>query len=89
MLAGPSGGGAQIVPFDRRRPVEGTKGAADQLIIALGSAGAFQAAVDCLRAWLGRDRDRRIDLRWEENGVERSVALTGEAVDAETVREIC
>jgi Effector Associated Constant Component 1 len=72
----------------RGRPVEGTKGAADQLIIALGSAGAFQAAVDCLRAWLGRDRDRRIDLRWEENGVERSVTLTGEAVDAETVREI-
>ena len=72
----------------RGRPVEGTKGAADQLIIALGSAGAFQAAVDCLRAWLGRDRDRRIDVRWEENGVERSVTLTGEAVDAETVREI-
>ena len=72
----------------RGRPVEGAKGVADQLIIALGSAGAFQAVVDCFRAWLGRDRDRRIDLRWEENGVERSVTLTGEAVDAETVREI-
>ena len=79
---------AQADTVRRGRPVEGTKGAADQLIIALGSAGAFQAAVDCLRAWLGRDRDRRIDLRWEENGVERSVTLTGEAVDAETVREI-
>ena len=79
---------AQVDTVRRGRPVEGTKGASDQLIIALGSAGAFQAAVDCLRAWLGRDRDRRIDVRWEENGVERSVTLTGEAVDAETVREI-
>jgi hypothetical protein len=60
----------------------------DQLIIALGSAGAFQAAVDCFRAWLGRDRDRRIDIRWEENGVERSVTLTGEAVDVATIREM-
>jgi hypothetical protein len=54
----------------------------------LGSAGAFQAAVDCFRAWLGRDRDRRIDIRWEENGVERSVTLTGEAVDVATIREM-
>lgn len=72
----------------RTQPVEGTKGAVDQLIIALGSAGVFAAVVDCLRAWLGRDRDRRIDVRWVENGEERSVTLTGEAVDARTVREI-
>ena len=44
--------------------------------------------MDCLRAWLGRDRDRRIEVRWEENGTERSVTLAGEAVDAETIREI-
>ena len=79
---------AQVGADRRGRPVEGAKGAVDQLIIALGSAGAFTAAVECFRAWLGRDRSRRIDVRWEENGVERSVTLTGEAVDAETVREI-
>ena len=79
---------AQVDTVRRGRPMAGTKGTIDQLIVALGSAGAFQAVVDCLRAWLGRDRDRRIDVRWEENGVERSVTLTGEAVDAETVREI-
>ena len=79
---------AQVGTVRRRRPVEGAKGAVDQLIIALGSAGAISAAVDCFRAWLGRDRDRRIDVRWEENGIERSVTLTGEAVDAETIREV-
>ena len=79
---------AQVDTVQRGHPVEGAKGAIDQLIIALGSAGAFTAAVDCLRAWLGRDRDRRIDVRWDENGVERSVTLTGGAVDVETIREI-
>jgi hypothetical protein len=76
---------AQVDTVRRGRPVEGAKGAVDQLIIA---SGAFTAAVDCFRAWLGRDRDRRIDVRWDENGVERRVTLTGEAVDVETVREI-
>jgi Effector Associated Constant Component 1 len=79
---------AQVDTVRRGRPVAGTKGAIDQLVIALGGAGVFGAAVDCLRAWLGRDRDRRVDVRWTENGVERSVTLTGEAVDDRTVREI-
>ena len=79
---------AQVDVTRAERPVPGAKGALDQLIIALGSAGAFQAAVTCFRAWLGRDRDRRIDIRWEEGGVERSVTLTGAAVDAETIRDI-
>jgi Effector Associated Constant Component 1 len=80
--------GAQVDTSRRARPTDGAKGAADQLIIALGSAGVFAAVVDCLRAWLGRDRDRRIDVRWVENGMERSVTLTGEAVDDKTVREV-
>jgi hypothetical protein len=79
---------AQVDTVRHSRPTPGAKGTIDQLIVALGSAGAFQAAVDCFRAWLGRDRDRRIDVRWDENGVERSVTLTGEAVDVETIREI-
>lgn len=79
---------AQVDTVRRGRPVEGAKGAADQLVIALGSAGAFGAAVECFRAWLGRDRRRRIDIRWHDNGAERSVTLTGEAVDAGTMREI-
>jgi hypothetical protein len=78
----------EVDTIRRERPAQGAKGAIDQLIIALGSAGAFQVVVDCFRAWLGRDRDRRISLRWDENGAERSVTLTGEAVDVDTIREI-
>lgn len=68
--------------------VAGTKGGAEAIIIALGSAGAFTATVECFRAWLGRDRNRRIDVRWDENGVEHHVRLSGDAVDIDRVREI-
>jgi Effector Associated Constant Component 1 len=79
---------AQVDVIARDRPVAGAKGSLDQLVIALGSAGAFGAAVDCFRAWLARDKDRRIDVRWDEGGVEHHVTLTGEGMDAESAREI-
>jgi hypothetical protein len=79
---------AQVDTVRRGHTAEGAKGAIDQVILALGGAGAFTAAVECLRAWLSRDRDRRVDVRWQENGVERSLTLTGQAVDAATIREI-
>lgn len=77
------------VDVDRRgAPMPGTKGTLDELVVALGSAGAFTAAVECMRAWLGRDRSRRIDVRWEENGQQRYVTLTGDAIDVDSVRTI-
>jgi Effector Associated Constant Component 1 len=72
----------------RSAPVEGTKGTLDELVVALGTAGAFTAIVECLRAWLGRDRSRRVDVRWNENGKQRYVTLTGDAIDVDSVREI-
>jgi Effector Associated Constant Component 1 len=72
----------------RARPVAGTKGSIDELIVSLGSAGAFTAAVECLRAWLGRDRSRRLDVRWNEGGVDQYVTLSGDAIDVQSVREI-
>ena len=79
---------AQVDTVQRSREVPGTKGTLDELIVALGSAGAFTATVECLRAWLGRDRSRRIDVRWDEDGVERHVTFSGDNVDAATVKEI-
>jgi hypothetical protein len=62
----------------------GEKGLVEGIILALGSAGAFKAAVDCLRAWLGRDRTRRIELSWTVDGREERIVLQGTAVsDAE------
>ena len=70
------------------RPVPAAKGVAEHLAIALSSASALHSAVLCFRAWLGRDRDRSIQVRWDENGVARSVTLTGATVDAGTIQEI-
>lgn len=72
----------------RSASVAGAKGTIDELVIALGSAGAFTATVECLRAWLGRDRSRRIDVRWDEDGHDRHVTLSGDAIDVDSVREI-
>jgi hypothetical protein len=79
---------ARVDTVERDRLVPGTTGTIDRLIVALGSAGAFTAMVECFRAWLGRDKSRRIDARWDEDGAERFVTFQGDAVDAETVREI-
>ena len=79
---------AQVDTVERGRLVPGTKGTIDELIVALGSAGAFTAMVECFRALLGRDKNRRIEVRWDEDGTERHVTFQGDAVDSETVREI-
>ena len=79
---------ARVDMVERGRLVPGTRGSIEQLVVALGSAGAFTAMVECFRAWLGRDKSRRIDVRWEEDRAERYVTFQGDAVDAETVREM-
>lgn len=74
----------------RRQPerVEGAKGAVETVIVALGSAGAFTAAVEYLRAWLGRDRTRRLDVSWAVDGHTERVTVSGDAVDMEALNRI-
>jgi hypothetical protein len=79
---------AQVDTFQRGRPEPGAKGTVDEVILALGSSGALTAAVECFRAWLQRDKSRSIDVRWDEDGVERHVTFSGDNVDAATVKEI-
>lgn len=78
----------RVDTFQRGRAVPGTKGTVDEVILALGSSGALTAAVECFRAWLQRDKNRSIDVRWDEDGVERHVTFSGDNVDAATVKEI-
>lgn len=61
--------------------VEGTKGGLSSVILALGSAGAFTVSLDYFRAWLGRDRTRRLDISWVVDGKEEKVSVTGDAID--------
>ena len=56
---------AQVETFQRSRSEPGAKGTVDEVILALGSSGALTAAVECFRAWLQRDNNRSIDVRWD------------------------
>ncbi|MGH8905542.1 MAG: effector-associated constant component EACC1 [Egibacteraceae bacterium] len=59
----------------------GTKGGFETVVLALGSAGAFAAAVEYFRAWLGRDRTRSIQITHTVDGREETFAIHGEAID--------
>ncbi len=79
---------AHVETFQRSRSEPGAKGTVDEVILALGSSGALTAAVELFRAWLQRDKSRSIEVRWDEEGVERHVTFSGDNVDPATVREI-
>jgi len=61
--------------------VPGAKGEMATVILSLGSAGAFTAMAEYLRAWLGRDKGRSLDVSWTEGGEEHKVSIRGEAMD--------
>jgi len=49
-----------------RTPVPGTKGATEQLILSLGSAGAFSVAFQLVRTWLARDKHRCVEVTFTD-----------------------
>jgi hypothetical protein len=62
-----------------RTPVPGTKGAVDQLILSLGSAGAFSVAVQLIGLWLSRDRHRSVELTFTDTtGNPKTVRVSAE-----------
>jgi hypothetical protein len=69
-------------------PAPGTRGNLDQLIISLGSAGAFTAFVELIKSWLGRDRGRKLIVKFFENGKPQAIELTGVAADEAVLERI-
>lgn len=69
-------------------PVPGTKGVVEAIILALGSAGAFSAAVDCFRAWLARDKSRRIVLTVRQGDHDERIMIEAGKVDVATLQRI-
>ncbi|WP_432994553.1 effector-associated constant component EACC1 [Dactylosporangium sp. CA-233914] len=58
-----------------RTAAAGQKGALDTVVLALGSAGAFRAAVACFRAWLQRDRTRRVRITWRDGDAVQEIEI--------------
>jgi hypothetical protein len=70
-------------------PVPGSKGAVESMVLALGSANAFLAAVQCFRAWLQRDRTRHLEITWTtDDGREEKVVLRGDAIDVAPLKAV-
>ncbi len=61
--------------------VPGAKGEIANVIIAIGSAGGFTAMAEYLRAWLGRDKSRSLDVTWSADGEEHTVSIRGDGMD--------
>lgn len=69
-------------------PVPDSKGAIDAMILALGSAGAFPAAVQFFRNWLQRDRTRSLKVCWEEDGERQCVSVQGDGIDQDALKMV-
>lgn len=69
-------------------PVPGSKGGAEAIVLALGSAGVFTAAVEMARSWLGRDRSRSLEITYLVDGQEQRVTVRGDAVSDEAVQAV-
>lgn len=63
-------------------PVPGAKGDISMVIAALGSAGAFTAAITVFQAWLSRERTRHIRIRVKVGEEVTEVDFTGDTDSA-------
>jgi len=69
-------------------PQPGSKGGPEAIILALGSAGAFTAAIEVFRAWLARERSRRLTVTFQDGPTRRRLTVTGADLDRDSFREL-
>ena len=69
-------------------PEPGSKGGAEAIILALGSAGAFSVALEVFRAWLGRERTRSLSITLDRAGVQQQFTVRATHVDRDGFREL-
>ena len=69
-------------------PEPDTKGTVDQLVVSLGSAGAFTAMVEVVKSWLGRDRSRTLVMTFYKDGQPKAIKLSGRVADVAVVERM-
>jgi hypothetical protein len=69
-------------------PQPGSKGGPEAIILALGSAGAFTAAIQVFRAWLARERSRQLTVTFQDGTIRRRLTVTGSDLDRDSFREL-
>src|SRR5262245_25083982 len=68
--------------------VDGKKGGFEQIILALGSAGAFTVALGAFKAWLGRDQTRTVTVTAKIDGKEKKVTLKANRLDQDEFMQL-
>jgi hypothetical protein len=68
----------------RVTPVPGRKGGLEEILLALGTSGAITAAVEIIKAWLARDRNRSLVVGVDHEGKKETFSVTG-TVDKATL----
>lgn len=71
-----------ILVREESRPRPGAKGDVSTIILALGSAGAFTAAVAAFKDFLSRERTRSLRVKWKVGDESREVLVTGDTDNA-------
>jgi hypothetical protein len=67
-------------------PLPGQKGAAAEIVLALGSSGAIAAAIGVVHGWLNQRSTRRVHLVIEEGGRKQVVKLRADGLSDESAR---
>jgi hypothetical protein len=68
-------------------PVAGQKGGAVDIILALGTAGAFTTALAAFTAWLKRDKTRVMTIEIDGPDGKKTVKISGENLTEALVKE--
>jgi hypothetical protein len=67
-------------------PQPGSKGAVEDIFLALGTSGAITAAVAIFKAWLTRSGDRTVTIKGRIDGREIDVTLDAKNVNEKTLQ---
>lgn len=66
-------------------PVPDSKGGVESIVLALGTAGIFPAAVQFFKSWLSRDKSRSLKVCWMEDGKRQCVSVQGDGIDQDAL----
>jgi hypothetical protein len=74
---------AEGVPVrEESTPARGEKGDISMIIAALGSAGAFTAAITVIQSWLSRERTRHVKIRVKDGDEVKEIDFDGDTDSA-------
>lgn len=68
-------------------PSPGTKGGLQEIVLQMTSPEGLTFLAAVLNTWCSRDRDRSVEVVWEESEGRRSVKIDAHTVSDQTLRE--